>query len=157
MLAVRRAAERFTADDAAQALELLETYRRLYEHGLHDYDVQAARAVHIEFHMRIYTASGSAWLLRAIRPLVESSERYRVLSLPARGTITQRHQEHLAILSSCAAHDPEGASIALREHLAKTVNALAEKLEFGAPPQLAQVPVATYLDAGSSSSDSAQT
>jgi DNA-binding GntR family transcriptional regulator len=141
MLAVRRAAERFTPEAAEHALGLLETYRSLYE-----LDPPSARETHLQFHFSLYAAGGSPWLMRLIRPLVESSERYRVLSLPSRGTIEERHREHLAILNACAAHEPEEAAIALREHLSATIKALAAQLSFDMPPELSQVELATYLD-----------
>jgi DNA-binding GntR family transcriptional regulator len=143
MLAVRRAAEHFTPQTAEVARNLLDAYRRLY-----DQDPTGARETHLKFHFTLYAAAGSPWLIRLIRPLVESAERYRVLSLPSRGSIEERRREHLAILDACIAHEPEQASIALRDHLSATMHALAEQFSFDRPPTLETVDVATYLDLG---------
>ncbi len=122
-LAVRRAAERFTAEDEARARACLRAYAAARERG----DDRAARAAHAGFHFGLYEASGSAWLVRLIRPAWENSERYRALSLKSRG-FPERQQEHERILAACVRHDPEAASAELRRHLALTANLVARQM-----------------------------
>lgn len=122
-LAVRRAAERFTDADEAEARECLERYAVAAD--LHGRD---ARLAHTSFHFALYAAAGSEWMVRLIRPLFENSERYRIASLPTRGSNTALIREHELILEGCAAHDPDAAADALCRHLATTANALARQM-----------------------------
>src|SRR5947209_12865198 len=66
-LAVRRAAERFSVEDAAAARTHLAGYRRARDGE----EPRSARAAHAAFHFALYAASGSEWLLRLIRPAWE--------------------------------------------------------------------------------------
>jgi DNA-binding GntR family transcriptional regulator len=113
-LAVRRAAELFEPDDAAGAashLEALEAARR-------GRDVRAAVRAHTAFHMTLYEAAHSAWLLRLIRPAWDSCERYRPVLLAAKGVLQDRHLElDEELLAACGAHDADRAGTALRAHL----------------------------------------
>jgi DNA-binding GntR family transcriptional regulator len=120
-LAVRRAAERFTEGDGATSTEHLERWAEAHRGG----DSVEARREHAAFHFSLYEASGSEWLVRLIRPAWENSERYRALSLPKRGTLPRRRQEHEAILDACVRHDPDEAERQLRGHLALTANLVA--------------------------------
>lgn len=122
-LAVRRAAERFTDADEAEAREYLARYAAADD--LHGRD---ARMAHTQFHFALYTASGSQWILRLIRPLFENSERYRITSLPTRGSNDALIREHELVLEGCVAHEPEAAADALWRHLATTANALARQM-----------------------------
>jgi len=113
-LALRRAAELFTAEDEdaarAQLAELDE--------ARHGGDVRAAVRAHTAFHFALYEAAGSAWLLRSIRPAWDSCERYRPVLLAASGALQDRHEElDGELLAACAAHDPERAAAALHAHL----------------------------------------
>lgn len=123
-LAVRHAAERFGVEEGAAAS------RRLLEHARasRDGELQRARAVHAEFHFGLYNASGSQWLPRLIRPLWENSERYRIASLPVRGSLERRRREHLRILDACTTHEPDRAEAALRAHLVLTANLVAKRM-----------------------------
>lgn len=123
-VAVRRAAERFTERDEAAARRRLDEYRAAAERG----DEAGARAAHTAFHFTLYATSGSAWLLRLIRPAYENCERYRALSLPVRGGPQDREREHLRILDACAGRDPETAATELARHLSLTANLVARRL-----------------------------
>jgi DNA-binding GntR family transcriptional regulator len=123
-LAVRHAAERFSAEHAAAAAQRLEAHVRAHRDG----DVRLARELHAEFHLGIYAASGSRWLPRLIRPIWENSERYRAASLPGRGSLERRRHEHQRILDACRAHAPGEAEAALRAHLVETANTVARRM-----------------------------
>ena len=123
-LAIRHAAERFAADDAAAARARLDAHVAAYRAG----DDRGSRAAHADFHFGLYKASSSAWLPRLIRPLWENSERYRIASLYARRSLDRRRQQHERILEACAAHEPDEAAAALREHLVETANVVARRM-----------------------------
>ncbi|HWF26335.1 MAG TPA: GntR family transcriptional regulator [Solirubrobacteraceae bacterium] len=116
VLAIRRAAERFDAkrEDAAR-LRLAALEARP------DDNSSATSAAHTAFHFALYDAADSAWLLRLIRPVWETSERY-CLAVPESRQLAARRHEHEAILAACAAHDPDTAALALHDHLATTAN-----------------------------------
>ncbi|ADB50449.1 GntR family transcriptional regulator [Conexibacter woesei] len=133
-LAVRRAAERFSDEDA------IAGHRALRELNARAHEEQSVRlAWHTAFHFALYEASGSVRLPRLIRPLWEASGRYR-FAAPLSGRLEMREGEHEAILDACVAHEPDRAHALLHNHLGRAVNALAETM--GAPPlfALAAVP-----------------
>ncbi len=121
-LAVRRAAERFDDRSAAVASERLAALNRLPD----DNSVETWGA-HTAFHFALYEAAGSNWLVRLIRPLWESSQRYR-LAAPVKRKLATRRGEHEAILQACVEHDPERAAQALYEHLTVTANLVASAM-----------------------------
>jgi DNA-binding GntR family transcriptional regulator len=119
ILAIQRAAERFTrrhAADARRCLTALDTHSA----GISD----EFTAAHARFHFSLYEAAGSTWLLRLIRPVWETSERY-CLRQPESLQLATRGSEHADILAACEAHDPSRAAAALYAHLAVTANSLA--------------------------------
>jgi len=119
VLAIRRAAARFSVPQAAEAhrhLALLEQYA--------DEVSAAASEAHTRFHFALYEAADSAWLLRLILPVWETSERY-CLELPDVRRLAQRKAEHEEILAACEAHDADRAATALHDHLVTTANSLA--------------------------------
>jgi DNA-binding GntR family transcriptional regulator len=122
-LAVRRAAERFTVEDAAVARTHLADYSRARERD----ETVEARAAHTAFHFTLYRASGSEWLVRLIRPAWENCERYRAISLQSR-SIVEVERQHERILEACVGHDPERAATELTRHLAFTANLVAGQM-----------------------------
>ena len=79
----------------------------------------------------LYDAADSAWLLRLIRPVWETSERY-CLEVPECRQLKSRRWEHRVILESCVTHDPDTAAIALHDHLATTANNISKAMGGGA-------------------------
>jgi DNA-binding GntR family transcriptional regulator len=122
-LAVRRAAARFTAEDAAVARSYLAEYRRARERE----EPRSARGAHAAFHFTLYAASGSEWLQRLIRPAWENCERYRAMSLQGRGAL-EIEREHQRILDACVCHEPDRAAGELSRHLAATANLVARQM-----------------------------
>jgi DNA-binding GntR family transcriptional regulator len=113
-LAVRRAAELFTAEDAVAARVQLEAS----EVARHDGDVREAVRAHTAFHFALYEAARSGWLLRLIRPAWDSCERYRPVLLEETGDLQSRHATLDAhLLKACETHDSDGAGAALSDHL----------------------------------------
>jgi DNA-binding GntR family transcriptional regulator len=113
--AVRRAAERFTDEDAGAAAAQLAAADEARAAD----DVRAALRAHTDFHFTLYTASGSQWLVRLIRPAWDSSERFRPVLFSADGDLQKRHRAFdEQLLAACSAHDPGAAAEALHGHLA---------------------------------------
>jgi DNA-binding GntR family transcriptional regulator len=128
-VAVARAAGRISEREVEQARAELVNYTLFHERG----DRAAARAAHDAFHFTLYSASGSEWLVRLIRPAWENSERYRALATPSAEVIRARQLEHERILAACAAGDGDTAARELRSHLEQTVNVVAAQLTAPAP------------------------
>jgi DNA-binding GntR family transcriptional regulator len=113
-LAVRRAAELFSAQSAESAAARLADYHEARQAG----DTRAAVREHTAFHFTVYEAAESAWLVRSIRPAWDSCERYRPVLLSARGELQDQHEElDRKLLNACTAHDPDRAAAALHAHL----------------------------------------
>ncbi|HZE06726.1 MAG TPA: GntR family transcriptional regulator [Solirubrobacteraceae bacterium] len=120
--AIRRAAERFTAEHEAEARRRLR--------ALHEADEEsfaAASEAHTRFHFALYAAAGSAWLMRLILPVWETSERYS-LEVPDVRRLPHRQSEHQEMLDACVAHEPERAAAVLHSHMAVTANRIAEAM-----------------------------
>ena len=125
-LAVQRAAARFSRADAEVARSHLDAFVQAHERG----DAREARAAHAAFHFALYSASGSDWLVRLIRPAWENCERYRSLSLESRIWV-DRQREHERLLAACAEHEPNEAAAELRRHLTVTANLIARQMGAG--------------------------
>src|SRR5262249_7159072 len=112
-MAVRRAAEVGTEEDAAAArAHLME-----YDEARRREDIRAAVRAHGAFHFALYEAARSAWLLRLIRPAWDSCEHYRPVLL-AKGDVQDRHEELDAeLVDAVAGHEPDRAAKALHDHL----------------------------------------
>jgi DNA-binding GntR family transcriptional regulator len=130
VLAIRRAAERLHPEHEAIARHRLAALNQMS-----DDNSAATSAAHAAFHFALYEAADSAWLLRLIRPVWETSERY-CLEVPQCRRLTARVNEHEAILDACIAHDPDRAAVALRDHLATTANFIASAMGGRAPFEL---------------------
>ncbi len=125
ILSIRRAAERFdagAADDARRCLKVLE--------AMSDDSTAETSAAHAAFHFALYAAADSVWLLRLIRPVWETSERY-CLAIPQCRQLARRRREHRALLDACQAHDPDRAALALHDHLATTANTISKAMGGG--------------------------
>lgn len=127
ILAVRRAAERFGAAAAEHAHQSLESLEQLPRHASAEVSL-----AHTRFHFSLYQAAESSWLLRLIRPLWETSERYCLDTTDYR-QLAARDAEHHEILAACEAQAPDRAAAALHRHLTTTANSLAVAMG-GDPP-----------------------
>lgn len=123
--AIEMAAERFSDDDAKLAGHALQETLDLARAG----DPFDARQAHAEFHFALYRASGSRWMVKAIEPVWQNSERYRFGGATSADRVAQSHREHEAILRACEAHDREAAVAALQDHLAGAAARIRESLE----------------------------
>ena len=124
-IAVRRAAELFTEDGGRRARAHLDAYDEARRRG----DIRNAVRAHGSFHFALYEEARSTWLLRLIRPAWDSCERYRPVLL-AEGAVQDRHEElDVELLEACAAHQPDRAAAALREHLELATDIYAVELK----------------------------
>jgi DNA-binding GntR family transcriptional regulator len=113
-LAVRRAAERFTDEDAETARGTLERFDQMAAAG----DVRGTMRAHTDFHFTLYEASQSQWLVALIRPAWDRSERFRPALLTSKTGPQERHRRFDdQLLAACARHDPDAAGQALHDHL----------------------------------------
>jgi DNA-binding GntR family transcriptional regulator len=122
VLAIRRAAERFTPEYEQLARQRLDELNRC-----RDDNSATTSAAHAAFHFALYEAADSAWLLRLIRPVWETAERY-CLEVPQCRQLASRDDEHEAILDACVATDADRAALALRDHLARTANNISAEM-----------------------------
>jgi DNA-binding GntR family transcriptional regulator len=140
-IALRRSIE--LGDDAWQkqvtsAWTRYETVKRPGKNATRA-DAMAWAQAHRSFHEALFAACDSPWLLRFVGTLADHSERYRFLS--ARTSSRDTHEEHQDIYRASIAGDVEGGVIALKRHLAATVDAV-EKAVTTADPAAATDPVA---------------
>ena len=114
--------ERFDEPDAALASERLAALD-----ALPDDNSPETWAAHTAFHFALYEAAESSWLLRLIRPLWETSQRYRLAAAVAPKLDTRR-AEHDAILQACIDHDAERAATLAPQPPATTANVVSRAM-----------------------------
>jgi DNA-binding GntR family transcriptional regulator len=123
-LAVRLAVPRLTKADLKALGESLERLGRAFKEG-HWPD---HRTHHRAFHFGIYERCDSAWLIRFTDMLWTNSERYQRMTTQIKGQLTQRANEHRAILAACRARDADLAADLMHGHLAASLETLREFL-----------------------------
>ena len=113
-LAGRRAAARFTDEDAEAAQGQLERFDAAAAAG----DTRETMRAHTDFHFTLYEASHSSWLVALIRPAWDRSERFRPALLTSKSGPQERHRSYDGrLLEACAAHRPDEAAHVLYQHL----------------------------------------
>jgi DNA-binding GntR family transcriptional regulator len=143
-LAFMTAAERFSEEHAEAARAALGAQREAERR----HDLIASRNAHDEFHFILYGASGSDWLLHAIRPVWRNSERYRVESMRNAAHVRKRAREHTQMLEALSAHDGPAAVELLISHLQTSVDLVAKSLEGdGDPASMLTLPTAADISA----------
>ncbi|MGP6176225.1 GntR family transcriptional regulator [Microbacterium sp. A196] len=122
-LAVQRAAENFTPEDAVPLRALIERMRACK-------DAEEHVELNHRFHMGIYRVAQRARLYDMIEQLRASSKAYlqitsgRAVQLPG-----DFEHEHDDIIDACEANDPSWAARATRDHLRITVRDAKEELD----------------------------
>lgn len=84
-----------------------------------------------DFHAALVAACPLRRLMRFNRLLYKQHERYRRLVLVQRTTPRDVHAEHLALFEAAVARDVGAASAVLEEHIARTVDMLANGIRDG--------------------------
>lgn len=114
-IAVRRAASGW--DEGAELLlgSVLQGLATAYDQGERGEIIRGNTA----FHLGLAHASGSRWIPRLLRPMLETSERFSafVISDDQAGVYEVEERGHSAIISACRAGEPDEAERELREHL----------------------------------------
>ncbi len=126
-LAVGKAAERFEPAWAQPLEALLEEMRT---------GPPAERYLELNqrFHSELYTRSGRERLVEMIAALRDASSAYLNIFRATQDFPVERlDSEHHEILEACVANDPERASAAIRDHLTRTVDRVAQRLENAQP------------------------
>jgi DNA-binding GntR family transcriptional regulator len=82
------------------------------------------RVHHRAFHFGLYEKCNSPWLIRFTDMLWSNSERYQRMTTQIRGEMTERMDEHRAVLDACEAGDAEAAGEAMRAHLDRAFTTL---------------------------------
>lgn len=132
-IAVRRAATWFDREDEARAVATLRRLADAYDSG----DSLAILAANKSFHLGLYQAGRSEYLLRQIAATWDHCDRYRAWIFADDGMASVRELEregHEQILEGCLAHEPARAEQALRTHLtvfARLVTARLPSAEVG--------------------------
>jgi GntR family transcriptional regulator, rspAB operon transcriptional repressor len=109
----RLAAERTDAGDVARLNGLIDRQRRLAARGERDRFHAADEA----FHAAIAAVAGHPGIWRFIEQVKIQVDRYRRLTLPVPGRMSQVVDEHAAIVAAIEAHDPDDAAAAMAAHL----------------------------------------
>ena len=121
-LAVSRAAEKFTDEEAGAAQGHFDRMRAALDRN----QLGKAWDAHTAFHFTLYRAARSRWLERLIIPLWDSCRRYRLQQDNLRANLIQTHLEHENILKACVARDPRLAAREIYNHLARNANVVAQ-------------------------------
>lgn len=116
-LAVERAAAAFGGEVATEATAALSRM----ESGVNVGDRASARIAHSDFHLGLYRASGSHWLVRLIEPLWHNADRYRFAYPLSDDDQEQSNHEHREILAACLIGDAARAGEAMRSHLERSM------------------------------------
>jgi DNA-binding GntR family transcriptional regulator len=124
-VALRLAVEQWTDATAEKAASSLT--RTVAAERKEDFD--AVWVADQEFHLALYGAARSQWLIRLITPLWETSERYHRLAGSPMREFSERHADHLAILDACILGDGYLAAARLCEHLVLGANLLGTTID----------------------------
>ncbi|WP_246767793.1 GntR family transcriptional regulator [Bradyrhizobium sp. CCBAU 53340] len=109
----RLAAERATASQILQLRSIVERQREADEAG----DRVAFHQADELFHATVADVAGHPGIWTLILQVKVHVDRYRQLTLPVAGRMTQVIAEHEPILAAIEAHDPQRAGIAMERHL----------------------------------------
>ena len=129
-LASRLAAQRITASETQK----LESYLRAWESPVQENDYSALWVSDLNFHQLIYQLAGNKHLLRFSETTMELGAAYqrntfRRMTDPNSGTQRSRNDvraEHEAIFVAIAAHRPDEAEQAARQHVQMVLSHLEQ-------------------------------
>lgn len=124
-LVARACAEHITAEQLSSLKDLLD----LQEFYISKGDPEKVKMTDSQFHQMIYQFSGSPVYADTLMPLHNKTQKFRkaLVSLTSRANIS--FAEHKAIFNAIAAGDPDAAEAAMRIHVEKAKDRLAELKE----------------------------
>ncbi len=108
----RLAAQRATEHDLEEIAGRLEAMRTAGE------DIELWTASDLGFHVSVAAASHNPFLSTLLGPLVKVIEEGIIESFRSRAAVKSGLRAHQRILEAIHAHDPDGAELAMRDHLA---------------------------------------
>lgn len=118
--AVRRAIGRLRADTVAKLREIVAEMEQAHD------DVISLTAVNRRFHFTVFEAAGMPQLVRVLRILWDSSDRYRLRYLMSVENRQLVHDQHQRMMQAIADGDVEAFIAESEKHRAHAVAALAE-------------------------------
>lgn len=118
----RLAAERATASQILQLRSIIERQREADEAG----DRVAFHQADELFHAAVADVARHPGIWTLILHVKVHVDRYRQLTLPVAGRMTQVIAEHEPILAAIEAHDPQRAGIAMERHLDRLLRDISE-------------------------------
>jgi GntR family transcriptional regulator, rspAB operon transcriptional repressor len=128
---VRKALEETTAGMAAQRAtpsQIMNLQAILQRQREADtvFDREGFHRADEAFHASIAEVAGHPGIWRLILQVKVHVDRYRRLTLPVAGRMTQVIAEHVPILAAIEAHDPIAARAAMESHLARLLRDISE-------------------------------
>ena len=125
--AVRVALDPLAAGLAAAAASE-EEIARIVAIGSRPAEQEPVDALHgnRRLHRAIYASCGNAVLIRILDSLWDRSDRYRLMTLHAEGTIALAHDEHLAIALAIRDRNADRATELMRHHVASSFDRIRE-------------------------------
>ncbi|KJC50861.1 GntR family transcriptional regulator [Bradyrhizobium sp. LTSP857] len=118
----RLAAERATTSQILQLRSIVERQREADEAG----DRVAFHQADELFHATVADVARHPGIWTLIQHVKVHVDRYRQLTLPVAGRMTQVIAEHEPILAAIEAHDPQRAGIAMERHLDRLLRDISE-------------------------------
>lgn len=125
IIAVKRAARASDASVIADMRYWSERMHGLDREGISEDMLEAHRA----FHFALFDAAGDGILLRHLKMLWHTCERYVMHGMPDHDRQTSAQGEHLALIDLVEAKDATGASKLLEQHLKNSLKFALSKLE----------------------------
>jgi DNA-binding GntR family transcriptional regulator len=121
---LRRALERCTDQDIADARMILEELEESYRQG----DMASWGSLNWAFHKRLYTAADRVQTLGILQGINLRTERHVRLHLVLTDGLGVAEQEHRELLRLCALRETDQAVAFLHEHISSTGRALTAAL-----------------------------
>jgi DNA-binding GntR family transcriptional regulator len=121
---LRRALERCTDQDIADARVILEELEKSYRQG----DMASWGSLNWAFHKRLYTAADRVQTLGILQGINLQTDRYVRLHLVLTDGLGVAEQEHRELLRLCALRETDQAVAFLHEHISSTGRALTAAL-----------------------------
>ncbi len=116
----RKAAEEIGEDDLATMRELLATQRDAQARG----DVGAFMRADDAYHLAIARSADCEYAWRVLEGLKVQFDRVRYLSMPLATPVDTLIGQHQRVYDALAAHEPDAAEAAMREHLSEVLKSL---------------------------------
>jgi DNA-binding GntR family transcriptional regulator len=120
-IAIAKACELITEEEIEEASKLLDAMLAAFEAG----DTEVSASTHRAFHLVLYRAARSVWLIHLVELLMSNTDRYRRLLTPARPSAAHLkaiRAQHTDILNAVKARDSKLAAKLLKQHLEDTLS-----------------------------------